>query len=148
MKQCKYCREPLDEAAKKCKTCGEPFYLTGKILKFTPLFSIIIVVGSLAIAFTEIKEKQKAVRRADVSEKAHIEVSRELNAKEIAADRALREIAQKLPATSKDVMIKDLRLPARATLRELEDRAKSAPADADLQRKVFLFRALKEPERE
>jgi hypothetical protein len=43
-------------------------------------------------------------------------------------------------------MIKDLRLPARATLRELENKAKSAPEDVDLQRKVFLFRALKEPE--
>jgi len=148
MRQCKYCREPIEENAKKCKTCGEPFYLIGKILKFTPLFSIIIAVGSLAIAFTEIKEKQKATRRADVAEKAHVEVSRELNTKEIAADQALREIAQKLPATSKDVMINDLRLPARATLRQLEDRAKSTPTDADLQRKVFLFRALKEPERE
>lgn len=105
-------------------------------------------MGSLGIAFSEIMEKQKAARRADVAEKAHIEVSRELSAKERAADQALREIAQKLPPTSKEVMIKDLRLPARVTLGELEEKAQSTPADADLQRKVFLYRALKEPERE
>lgn len=147
MGKCKYCRETIEDGAKKCKTCGEPFYLVGKILKFVPLLSVLVSVGLLFIAFNENKEKQRATRRADVAEKAHVEVTRELNAKEIAADQALREIAQRLPATSKDVMIKDLQLPARATLKELEDKAKSAPANADLQRKVFLFRALKEPER-
>lgn len=30
MKQCKYCREPIEETAKKCKVCGKRFYLTGK----------------------------------------------------------------------------------------------------------------------
>lgn len=64
MSQCKYCCEQLEEEAKKCKVCGEPFYLTGKILKFVPLFSVAIAVVSLAIAFIEIQEKQKATRRA------------------------------------------------------------------------------------
>jgi hypothetical protein len=148
MRQCEYCREPIEEKAKKCKTCGEPFYWIGKILKIVPLLSVVVSIGLLFIAYNENKEKQKATHRADVAEKAHVEVSRELNAKEIAADQALREIAQKLPATSKDVMIKDLRLPERTTLRQLEDKAKSTPANADLQRKVFLFRALKGSERE
>jgi hypothetical protein len=145
MGQCKYCRETIEDGAKKCKTCGEPFYLAGKILKFVPLLSVVVSVGLLFIAFNENKEKQRAARRADVAEKAHVEVTRELNTKEKAADQALREIAQKLPTTSKDVMLKNLQLPARATLGELEEKAKSAPANADLQRKVFLFRALKEP---
>lgn len=148
MSQCKYCCEPIEEKAKKCKTCGEPFYFVGKILKFVPLLSVFVSIGLLFITFNENKEKQKATRRADVAEKAHVEVSRELNAKEIAADQALREIAQRLPSTSKDVMIKDLQLPALATLKEMEDKAKLAPANADLQRKVFLFRALKGPEGE
>jgi phage protein D len=155
MGQCKYCRETIEDGAKKCKTCGEPFYFIGKVLKFVPLLSVLVSVGLLFIALNENKEKQKATqradvaaRRADVAEKAHVEVTRELNAKEEAADQALREIAQKLPASSKDVMLKNLQLPARATLGELEEKAKSAPANADLQRKVFLFRALKEPERE
>ncbi len=140
---CKYCREPIDEAAKKCKKCNEPFYLVGKILKFTPLLSAVVAVASLGIAFSEIVEKQKAARRADVAEKAHVEVSRELNTKEKAADQALREMAQRLPAPSRDVMIKDLQLPQRTTLKELEQKAKSAPADAEIQRQAFLYRALK-----
>jgi hypothetical protein len=154
MGQCKYCRETIEDGAKKCKTCGEPFYLIGKVLKFVPLLSVVVSVGLLFIAFSENREKQKAtqradvaVRRADVAERAKVEVTRELEAKEIAAEQALREIAQKLPATSKDVMIKDLQLPSRATLGQLEEKAKADPANADLQRKVFLFRALKEPER-
>ena len=143
---CKYCREPIDEEAKKCKKCNEPFYLVGKILKFTPLLSAVVAVASLGIAFSEIVEKQKAARRADVAEKAHVEISRELSAKEKAADEALREIARQLPAPSREVMIKNLRLPDRAAREELERKAKSAPADAEIQRQAFLSRALKQPE--
>jgi hypothetical protein len=148
MRQCNYCREPIEEEAKVCKICGEPFYFVGKVLKFVPLLSVAIAMISLAIALIEIQEKQKATRRANVAERAHIEVSRELNATQIGADQALREIAQKLPTASKDIMIKDLQLPARATLEELEEKAKSAPTNADLQRKMFLFRALKGSEKE
>ena len=146
MRQCKYCREPLEEGAIKCKTCGEPLYIVGKVLKFTPLFSTLIAVGSLAIACTEIKEKHKATQRADAATKAHITVSQELTAKESAADLALSEIAQQLPVASKRVMINNLQVPSRTTLKQLEEEAKAAPSDTNLQRKVFLYRALKEPE--
>jgi len=146
MRKCEYCQETIDEAAKICKTCHEPLYRLGKILKFTPLLSAIVAVASLGIAFSEIIEKQKAAQRADVAEKAHVEVSRELNAKEKAADQALREMAQRLPAPSRDVMIKGLQLPQGATIEELERKAKSSPADAEIQRQAFLYRALKRPE--
>jgi hypothetical protein len=145
MKKCKFCREPLEDGAKKCKTCGEPFDVVGKLLKFTPLASILIAVIPFAIAFIEIIEKQKATRRAEVAEKAHIAVSRELNAKERAADMALSEIARKLPNESRNEIIKDLRLPSRVTLKQLEQEAKTTPENSDVHKNLYLFRALKKP---
>jgi hypothetical protein len=145
MKKCKFCREPLEDGAKKCKTCGEPFDVVGKLLKFTPLASILIAVIPFAIAFIEIIEKQKATRRAEVAEKAHIAVSRELNSKERAADMALSEIARKLPNESRNEIIKDLRLPSRVTLKQLEQEAKTTPENSDVHKNLYLFRALKKP---
>lgn len=146
MKKCTFCCEPLEDGAKKCNKCGEPFYFLGKVLKLSPLLSIIIAVVPFAIAFIEIIEKQKATRRAEVAEIAHIAVSRELNAKERAADLAIRDLARKLPESSRDDIVKDLRLPPRTTLEQLEDQAKKSPENSDLQRKLFLYRELKRPD--
>jgi len=145
MKECEFCCEDIEEKAKRCKTCGEPLYFVGKVLKFTPLLSILIAVVPFAIAFIEIIEKQKATRRAEVAENAHIAVSRELNAKERAADRALSEIARKLPDASRNEIIKDLRLPSRVTLKQLEQEAKTTPENSEVHKNLYLFRALKKP---
>ena len=56
MKKCKFCCEDVEDGARKCKTCGEPFYVVGKVLKFTPLASIFITVFPFAFAFIEIIE--------------------------------------------------------------------------------------------
>jgi hypothetical protein len=145
MKKCKFCCEDVEDGARKCKTCGEPFYVVGKVLKFTPLASIFITVFPFAFAFIEIIEKQKATRRADLAVNAHIAVSRELNAKEKAADRALSEIARKLPDASRSEILKDLRLPSRVTLKQLEQEAKTTPENSAVQKNLYLFRALKKP---
>jgi len=145
MKECKFCREPLEDGAKKCKTCGEPFYFVGKAIKFTPLLSIIIAVVPFAIAFIEIVEKQKATRRAEVAEIARINISRELNAKERAADMAIAEIARKLPDASRKEIIRDLQLPSRANLKQLEKEAKATPENSEVHKNLYLLRALKKP---
>ena len=143
MKECKYCRESLNDAAKKCKTCGEPFYFTGKILKFTPLFSIVITLFSLSLAYREMKGREKAAMRAEVAQsEARLAVS-ELHTKEIAANQAISEIARKLPDRTKSEVIDNLRLPPGATLEQIERKARSAPTDPDAQKKAFLYRALK-----
>ena len=145
MEKCKFCCATLEDGARKCKTCGEPFYFIGKVLKFTPLLSILIAVVPFAIAFIEIIEKQKATRRAEVAEIARINISRELNAKERAADMAISEIASKLPDASRNEIMRDLRLPSRTTLKQLEQEAKTTPENSEVHKNLYLFRALKKP---
>jgi hypothetical protein len=70
----------------------------------------------------------------------------QLHVKERAADRAIRDLARKLPESSREDIVKDLRLPPRTTLEQLEEQAKRAPENYDLQRKLFLYRGLKRPE--
>jgi hypothetical protein len=147
MKQvCKFCREVLAEGAKKCKTCGEPFYLIGKALKWTPLLSIAITLFSLSIAYREMRGREKATVRAEVAQSEARSAVSQLHVKERAADRALAEIARNLPESSREDMVKNLRLAPRTTLEQLELEAKKAPENQDLQRKLFLYRALNRPE--
>ena len=149
MKQvCKFCREVLAEGAKKCKTCGEPFYPAGKALKWAPLLSIFITLLSLSFAHREMRGREKATVRAEAAQsEARIAVS-QLHVKERAADRALGDLVRKLPESYREDMIKDLRLPPRTTLEQLEKQAETAPENSELQRKVFLYRALKQPDSE
>lgn len=143
MKQCKYCRESLDETAKKCKTCGEPFYLTGKLLKFTPLFSIVITLFSLSLAYREMKGREKATVQAEVAQSEARSAVSELHTKEIAANQAISEIAAKLPDRIKSEVIENLRLPTGVTIEQIERNARLEPMDPDAQKKAFLYRALK-----
>ena len=139
MNICKFCKEAIAEKAKKCKTCGEPFYLTGKALKWAPLLSIVTAIISLCFAYHEMRGKEIANLQKEKAQS-------QLYVKERAADQALRDIAEKLPEKSKNEIIKDLRLPTDVTLEQLEQKAEASPENADLQRKVFLYRWLKRPE--
>jgi hypothetical protein len=133
-RDCKFCHEKIEEEAKKCKVCGEPFYLTGKVLKFAPLMSIVITLLSLGLAYFGVS----ATKRASA-------LTREMHIKDRAAELAIREIAGKLPVDAKNNIIKELRLPPRTTLGQLERDAKTEPENSELQRKMYLFRALKKP---
>lgn len=148
---CKFCREALEEGSKKCKTCGEPFYLIGKLLKFVPLLSIVSIVTtiiSLSFAYHEMRGKERAnLQKEKAQSEARMAVS-QLNTKERAADMVIREISEKLSDTSKNEIIKDLRLPTNVTLDQLEQKAETSPENTNLQRQVFLYRWLKRPERE
>ena len=145
MKKCEFCCDDINEEAKRCKTCGEPIYFVGKVLKFTPLFSFLIAVVPCAIALMENIDKHKAMRRAEIAENDRINISRELNAKERASDMAISEIASRLPEASKNEIIRDLRLPARTTIKQLEQEAKTSPENSEVQKNLYLFRALKKP---
>lgn len=133
-RDCKFCQEKIEVEAKKCKVCGEPYYLIGKVLKLAPLLSIVITLLSLGLAYFGVS----ATKRASA-------LTREMHIKDKAAELAIREIAGKLPDDAKNNIMKDLRLPPRTTLGQLERDAKTAPEDSELQRKVYLFRALKKP---
>lgn len=134
-RECKFCHEKIEVEAKKCKVCGEPYYLIGKVLKLAPLLSIVITLLSLGLAYFGVS----ATKRASA-------LTREMHIKDKAAELAIREIAGKLPPDTKDKIIKELRIPTRTTLGQLEREAKTSPENSELQRKVYLFRALKKPD--
>jgi hypothetical protein len=130
-KYCKFCREKIEEGAKKCKECDEPFYFMGKVLKWSPFLSILVTLLSLGLAYFGVN----ATKRAS-------SVTRQLYAKERGAEEALREMAQKLPVRDRDNMINDLQRSG-VILKDLQRDIKKSPDDPDLQRKLFLFRTLK-----
>ena len=145
-KECEYCKESIAKTAKKCKVCGEPCYLWGKALKFTPLmFNVLPLVFAIVsgiYAMTERRERQ-------VVEKARVEISRELDM----SKQVTREIAQKLPAGPteeiRNGIIRDLRLPRGSpneTLKQLEQKAKAEPENSRIQKNLYMFRALKNPD--
>jgi hypothetical protein len=149
MRKCKFCGGSLKENVKKCTTCGELCGLRGWVLRYVPLTSVtsvIVALGSLYIAYREIQATGQATVRAEAAQsEARLAVS-QLHVKEKAADRAIRDLARKLPESSRDDILKDLRLPPRTTLEQLEEQAKRAPENSDLQRRLFLFRELKRPD--
>jgi hydroxylamine reductase (hybrid-cluster protein) len=146
--KCQFCCEVLEEGAKKCKVCGEPFYFMGKVLKWIPcasLISIVATIISLCFAYNEAVGKEKATIRAENAQKARLAVTKELNTKEKAADLALREVSRRLPVKTREDIIKGLQLPSKVTLENLENEAKSNPENSDIQRKLYLYRVLKRP---
>jgi len=134
-RECKFCHEKIEVEAKKCKVCGEPYYLIGKVLKLAPLLSIFITLLSLGLAYFGVS----ATKRASA-------LTREMHIKDKAAELAIREIAGKLPPDTKDKIITEHRLKNYNTLGQLEREAKKSPENSELQRKVYLFRALKKPD--
>ena len=146
MRKCKFCGGSLKEDVKKCTTCGELCGLRGWLLRYVPLTSVIVALGLLYIAYLEIQATGHATVRAKAAQsEARMAVS-QLHVKERAADRAIRDLARKLPESSREDIVKDLRLPPRTTLEQLEEQAKRAPENSDLQRKLFLYRELKRPD--
>jgi hypothetical protein len=116
------------------------------VLRYVPLTSVIVALGLLYITYLEIQATGHATVRAKAAQsEARLAVS-QLHVKERAADRAIRDLARKLPESSREDIVKDLRLPPRTTLEQLEEQAKRAPENYDLQRKLFLYRGLKRPE--
>ena len=146
MRKCKFCGESLKEDVKKCTTCGELCGLRGWLLRYVPLTSVIVALGLLYIAYLEIQATGHATVRAEAAQsEARLAVS-QLYVKEKAADRAIGDLARKLPESSKEDIVKDLRLPPSTTIEQLEQRAEREPGNSDLQKKLFLYRALKQPD--
>ncbi|MBW8040740.1 MAG: hypothetical protein FVQ85_12150 [Planctomycetes bacterium] len=131
---CKFCHEKIEAEAKKCKVCGEPLYFMGRVLKWAPLLSIVATVLSLGLAYFGVN----ATKRASA-------VTREMLAKDRGAELALREMAQRVPVPDKDNIRTALHRSG-VTLQKLRNEIKKSPGDSDLQRKLFLYRALKKPD--
>ena len=136
---CKFCRESLNKGAIKCQVCGEPFYFRGKIIKWAPVISALITSLiapiSIYIAYQENKGKQKYMETA-------YKVESESNSKTTAANLAILDLTQKLTKESKETLKESLHLPQDMTLQQLEQNAKATPNNIELQKKVFLYKAL------
>ena len=90
--------------------------------------------------------REKATIRAETAQSETRLAVSQLYVKERAADRAIGDLARKLPESSKEDIVKNLRLPPSTTIEQLEQRAEREPGNSDLQRKLFLYRALKQPD--
>ena len=146
-KECEYCKESITKKAKKCKVCGEPcYFFWGKAWKFTPLMlnglPLVFAIVTGLLAMTERRERQ-------VVERVNVEISRKLDG----AEQANWELARKLPeASAKEIrngIIRDFRLLPGSrdeTLRQLEKKAKATPENAQVQKNLYMFRALKSPD--
>jgi tetratricopeptide (TPR) repeat protein len=83
--QCPYCKEEIADGAKKCKICGEVF---GSQLFFkringfvAGILSIVVSIGSLAVALLEYKSKVEALldkEKAVMDKEAAVEILREV----------------------------------------------------------------------
>ena len=142
---CKICGGVLKEKVKKCTTCSEFRGIRGWLLRYLPIASIIIGAGSFVIAIYEIDAREMAVVREKIAEKDRLVITRELHAKDRAAERAMHEITKALPEKTKTNIITGLRLQPRISVGQLEKEAKASPEDSELQRKLYLFRALERP---
>jgi hypothetical protein len=144
---CPYCGEPAEGSLRRCKKCKEPFYFLGKLLKYEPILSIptsvLVAILPWFLAFAEASWRQLATEQANAAKEAEIAVRQELATKERATDWALQALSGHLSAQSKDAVIQDLNLPSRATVQDLEMQVRSKPESVDMQKKLYLYRALK-----
>lgn len=135
MGACKFCGERVSDGALKCQKCGEPqgwrVWPTGMLLRYVPLASVVVAAISLTFACLE----NLAARRAQEGEEQAV-------VEKVAAQEAVAELALELPKPKRDEVIRRLDLPPEMTVRQLERQAREAPADAELQRKAVLFRAI------
>jgi hypothetical protein len=127
--QCEYCREAIAKGARKCKVCGEPFYFTGKALKVAPLLSIVMTLLSLGLAYFGVNATKQAG---------------DLQARELAANQALRDMAEKLPPLKSKELINDFRIND-VSLNQIEEKARKEPRNIELQRKLYILRHIKRP---
>ena len=127
--KCEYCREAIAKGARKCKVCGEPFYLVGKALKVAPLMSIVMTILSLGLAYFGVSATKE---------------SGDLRAKEVAAHQALRDMAEKLPEPKTREIIDKIGMND-SIFREKEIEARRDPRNIELQRKLLIYRAIKKP---
>jgi len=110
MGNCKYCGENVVAKAKKCKICGEPqgwrVWPTGMLLKFVPFVSIAITVASLIFACMESRAAAQAKRREDLATSQAAVAKKQA----VVAESAAADVAARLPTSTRQTMVKDLRL--------------------------------------
>lgn len=144
MTLCKFCGHELDRSArKKCAVCGEPqgwrTYPSGMVLKYVPLGSILVAVLSLGFARLESLSASHARAQAETAQSS-------LHATQIGAERAMADLTRQVPESLRTSIRNNVGLPLRTTLEQIERQAQEKPANAELQRKAFLYRALKQPD--
>lgn len=152
MIRCRFCGETLSGSVKKCKWCGEPqgwrIYFWGMTLKYKPLVSgvsVVVALGSLYIAYLQHQATRRAEAREETAQAQVQKTTSRLHTIERAANRVIGRLARELPESAKENVLRSLELRPGATLYDLEAEAQRAPFDSEKREKLFLYRALKEP---
>jgi len=149
MSLCKFCGQELGGPGKKCRACGEPqgwrLYTWGMLLKYVPLGSTFVAVLSLCFACLENRSAWHANARAETAQSETRSATLQLQTTRKGADRAIADLTRQLPESSRKSILNNLGLPPQTSPEQLEWQAQREPANADLQRKAFLYRGLKEP---
>lgn len=148
MTNCRFCAQTLPDAARRCSHCGEPQgwrrYFWGMLLKYIPLLSmllsLLIPIMSFGFAYVE----SQAARRAQAREVA---LQAQLHATEQGAARAIARLQVRLPQTTKENILQSLELPSDISVGTLERAVDTSPSSAWQREQLFLYRALKEPNR-
>ncbi len=134
MKQCKYCKENIEDEAKRCKVCGEPFYFWGAVIKFAPVISIVFAAASIWFAMIQYEGKIKAVGR----EKTAVDENRE---QEKATLGLLKDLS--VSKTEPDALRKIYKIDSNTNLSNLEEKLRKNPNDTKTRQKILIYKSLK-----
>ena len=108
----------------------------GMLLRYVPLASVIVAVSSLTFACLESRAAQQAREAED-----------QAIADKVDAEWTANELSRRMPEEIKETMVGELRLAPGTTVQQLEKQAREEPENAEIQRKAFLLRTLREPNR-
>ncbi len=133
MKQCKYCKENIEDGAKRCKVCGEPFYFWGAVIKFAPVISIVFAAASIWFAMIQYEGKIEAVGREKTAVDENIK-------QEEAAVRTINEL--RVSMTEPDALKKTYKIDSNTNLPNLEEKLRKDPDDIQTRQKILIYKSL------
>ena len=143
--ECKFCRDPIHPNARICKACGEPqdlFRRGGRLI--SGMLSLLVALGSLAIAFLQYSEAQAA---RGAAQEARVDASeargdaQEARVEAVAAQAALNTIVNSLEDDPR-AKLRDRLSPTLRDQGTLERERKERPTDERVRRDLLLQDAL------
>jgi hypothetical protein len=151
MANCAFCGSKLPEAerpVRKCSSCGEPrgwrVYFCGMLLKYVPLLSAVVAVTTAVVAVYSVRLAHKEAIAAERAETRARDVTQKLQVTERAANEAMAELRREIPERDRANFLRRLDVAPGTTVLQLERQVQLQPTDPEAQKKLFLYRALKE----